>query len=54
MLLQIFLGILTLVSQVPVPLAALHQAMAVALFAAAIWHAFELTRVETIHAAASA
>jgi cytochrome c oxidase assembly protein subunit 15 len=36
---QIVLGIATLVSQAPVALAALHQATAVALFAAAIWHA---------------
>lgn len=43
MLLQILLGIATLVSQVPVLLAALHQATAVALFASAVWHAFELS-----------
>lgn len=54
MLLQIGLGILTLVRQVPVPLAALHQAMAVALFASAIWHAFEISRAAPVYAAASA
>jgi cytochrome c oxidase assembly protein subunit 15 len=42
--LQATLGILTLVNQVPVPLAALHQITAVALLSAAIWHAFELSR----------
>jgi heme a synthase len=36
---QIVLGIVTLISQAPVALAALHQATAVALFAAATWHA---------------
>jgi cytochrome c oxidase assembly protein subunit 15 len=41
--LQATLGILTLVDQVPVPLAALHQVTAVALLSAAIWHAFELS-----------
>jgi cytochrome c oxidase assembly protein subunit 15 len=40
--LQIVLGILTLLSQVPTPLAAAHQATAVALFASALWHAYEL------------
>jgi cytochrome c oxidase assembly protein subunit 15 len=54
MLLQILLGIAILVSQVPVPLAALHQATAVALFASAVWHAFEISRAERVHAAASA
>jgi len=54
MLLQILLGILTLVSQVPLSLAALHQATAVALFASAVWHAFELSRTEPVHAVASA
>ena len=43
-LLQATLGILTLVNQVPVLLAALHQITAVALLSAAIWHAFELSR----------
>ena len=40
-LLQITLGILTLLNQVPIPLAALHQITAVALFTAALWHAYE-------------
>jgi heme A synthase len=40
--LQIVLGILTVLSQVPTPLAAAHQATAVALFASALWHAYEL------------
>jgi cytochrome c oxidase assembly protein subunit 15 len=39
---QIVLGIVTLVSQAPVVLAALHQATAVALFASAVWHAQSL------------
>ena len=46
MLLQILLGIITLINQAPVPLAALHQAMAVALFASIVWHAFELSRAQ--------
>ena len=41
---QIVLGIVTLISQAPVALAALHQATAVALFTAALWHLFEQTR----------
>ena len=41
-LLQIALGIATLLLQVPVALAALHQVMAALLFCAAIWHAYEL------------
>ena len=41
-MLQIILGILTLIAQVPTPLAAAHQATAVALFASALWHAYEL------------
>jgi cytochrome c oxidase assembly protein subunit 15 len=40
---QIVLGILTLVNQAPVALAALHQATAVALFASAVWHAQSLS-----------
>jgi cytochrome c oxidase assembly protein subunit 15 len=40
--LQIALGIATLLLQVPVALAALHQVMAALLFCAAIWQAFEL------------
>jgi cytochrome c oxidase assembly protein subunit 15 len=39
---QIVLGILTLLNQVPTILAAAHQATAVALFASALWHAYEL------------
>lgn len=42
-LLQIALGILTLLNQVPVALAALHQIAAVALFSAALWHAYEVS-----------
>ncbi len=41
---QITLGILTLVNQVPIPLAALHQITAVALYCAAIWHFYETSR----------
>jgi heme a synthase len=49
---QIVLGIVTLVSQAPVALAALHQATAVALFASAIWHAQSLsTRVSPLPSA---
>ena len=40
---QVVLGIVTLISQAPVALAALHQATAVALFAAAVWHAQALS-----------
>jgi cytochrome c oxidase assembly protein subunit 15 len=40
--LQIILGIETLLYQVPVTLAALHQVIAALLFSAAIWLAFEL------------
>jgi cytochrome c oxidase assembly protein subunit 15 len=39
---QIILGILTLLNHVPTILAAAHQATAVALFSAALWHAYEL------------
>jgi cytochrome c oxidase assembly protein subunit 15 len=39
---QIVLGILTLLNQVPTALAAAHQATAVALFSAALWHLYEL------------
>jgi heme a synthase len=49
---QVALGILTLVNQVPLPLAALHQATAVALFAASLWHLFTIRYVP--HPAASA
>lgn len=40
-LVQIPLGILTLLNGAPLPLAALHQAIAVALLGAALWNAFE-------------
>jgi cytochrome c oxidase assembly protein subunit 15 len=40
---QIVLGILTLLNQAPVTLAALHQATAVALFASAVWYAQSLS-----------
>lgn len=49
-LLQIALGILTLLHQVPVALAALHQITAVALFAAAIWHAYEISGAPVVQA----
>ncbi len=42
-MLQITLGILTLLNQVPIALAALHQITAVALFTTAIWHAYEVS-----------
>jgi cytochrome c oxidase assembly protein subunit 15 len=41
-LLQVALGIITLLNQAPLLLAALHQATAVALLAAALWNAFEI------------
>jgi|KBSMisStaDraftv2_1062788.scaffolds.fasta_scaffold11927_2 cytochrome c oxidase assembly protein subunit 15 len=41
---QIVLGIENLLSQVPLVLSALHQVTALALFAVAVWHAFELRR----------
>ena len=40
--LQVALGIVTLLNQAPLPLAALHQATAVALYATAVWHAHSL------------
>jgi cytochrome c oxidase assembly protein subunit 15 len=40
--LQVLLGIATLVNQVPIALAAAHQATALALLGAALWHAYEL------------
>jgi cytochrome c oxidase assembly protein subunit 15 len=42
---QIFLGIVTLLFQAPPWLAALHQVTAALIFAAAVWHAHELARV---------
>lgn len=47
---QIALGIFTLLYQVPVALAAAHQMMALALFTAAIWHAYETSRVQSADA----
>ena len=44
---QIALGIATLLNQAPLALAALHQATAVALFAAVLWNAFEATHAKT-------
>jgi cytochrome c oxidase assembly protein subunit 15 len=41
---QVMLGVATLLNQAPVALAALHQATAVALLSAALWHAFEVSR----------
>jgi cytochrome c oxidase assembly protein subunit 15 len=41
-LVQIALGIVTLLNQAPVLLAALHQATALLLLSAALWHAFEI------------
>ena len=41
---QVVLGIVTLVTQVPVALAAAHQLTAALLFCAVIWQAFELRR----------
>ena len=43
-LVQIALGIATLLEVVPIPLAALHQATAVIVFAAALWNAFEVAK----------
>jgi cytochrome c oxidase assembly protein subunit 15 len=42
MLIQVALGIFTLLWHMPVALAALHQVVAALLFCAAIWQAFEL------------
>jgi heme a synthase len=42
-LLQIVLGIATLLNQAPLALAALHQATAVTVFAAALWNAYEIS-----------
>ena len=49
-LLQGALGILTLLHQVPVALAAMHQITAVALFTAAIWHAYEISGARAVQA----
>jgi cytochrome c oxidase assembly protein subunit 15 len=40
---QIALGIITLLSQAPIPLSALHQTTALLLLSAAMWHAFEVS-----------
>ncbi len=40
-LLQVALGVVTLIEQVPLALAALHQFAAAALFCTALWHTFE-------------
>lgn len=45
--LQIVLGIVTLLNQAPVSLAAMHQATAVALYAGAVWHAHALRPPQT-------
>jgi cytochrome c oxidase assembly protein subunit 15 len=46
-LVQIVLGIATLLNEVPIALAALHQTTAVALFAVALWNAFEAAAIPT-------
>ena len=46
-LLQVTLGIMTLVLHVPLDLALLHQATAVAVLGLAIWHLFETRRART-------
>ncbi len=46
-LLQVMLGILTLVLHVPLHLALTHQAMAVAVLSLAVWHLFETRRAGT-------
>jgi cytochrome c oxidase assembly protein subunit 15 len=47
---QFTLGVLTLLKQAPLLFSALHQATAVALLSAALWHAFELQRVQAVRA----
>ena len=54
LVLQISLGIATLLLVVPVPLAAAHQAGAVLLLATALWTAFELRRALPVNARAFA
>ena len=51
---QIALGIATLLNQAPLVLSALHQATAVALLSAALWHAYELRNAHQSAAAFSA
>jgi cytochrome c oxidase assembly protein subunit 15 len=46
LLFQIALGIETLLNQAPLVLSALHQLTALALFSAALWHAFETRRTQ--------
>ncbi|MDE1940336.1 MAG: COX15/CtaA family protein, partial [Alphaproteobacteria bacterium] len=41
-LIQVALGIATLLSGDPLALAAIHQVTAALLFCAAVWHAFEI------------
>ena len=48
---QIVLGIVTLLNQAPLLLAALHQATAVALLSVALWHAYELCRADAVQSA---
>ena len=50
---QVALGIAMLLDQVPLALAALHQAAAVALFGTALWNAFELSRPDRIYSVAA-
>jgi cytochrome c oxidase assembly protein subunit 15 len=45
---QIFLGIVTLLYQAPEWLAAVHQVTAALVFAAGVWHAHELKKVQLI------
>jgi cytochrome c oxidase assembly protein subunit 15 len=49
-LMQIALGIATLLNQAPILLSALHQLTALALLSVAVWHAFEVRRVYTARA----
>ena len=53
-LIQVMLGIATLMFVVPVPLAALHQAGAVGVFSFALWMVFELGRGHSVGSAAKA
>lgn len=47
-ILQLLLGIETLLHQAPVALSALHQTTALLLFSAGVWHAFELGREDSM------
>lgn len=51
---QIVLGIFTVLNMVPIPLAAAHQIMALALFGSALWLLYVLPDPETSRVAASA